>query len=291
MTAADTLDTLDLMLAQLDGVPLLTADEERELFARIAAGDSAARERVVRANLRLVVSIAKRYLGRGLDFPDLIQEGTLGLMTAIGRFDLARGNKFSTYATWWIEQGVSRALHNQTRAIRLPVHMGERLSTIRRAANRLTLALGREPTIDETAAAVGLAPHLVRQALTAAAAVQSLDAPMASGRDGDPLRLMDTIAAAPRDDDAAVLHAELRRQINAALDQLDPRERAILQRRFGLAGHEPHTLEAAGREFGITRERARQLEADALRRLRSSAAGVHLRGYLAALDGQESDGV
>ena len=106
MTAADTLDTLDLMLAQLDGVPLLTADEERELFARIAAGDSAARERGVRANLRLVVSIAKRYLGRGLDFPDLIQEGTLGLMTAIGRFDLARGNKFSTYATWWIEQGV-----------------------------------------------------------------------------------------------------------------------------------------------------------------------------------------
>ena len=280
MIAETELDSLDLMMQQLETEPLLTAAEERDLFARVAAGDAEARSRCIRANLRLVVSIAKRYRDRGLAFVDLIQEGTLGLMTAVEKFDVTRGHKFSTMATWWIEQAINRALCNHARAIRLPVHMADRLARLRKASARLTLQLGREPSVDELAAACGISARQVREALTAGQAVASLDAPIA-GDAGDELYLSDRIAA--EDDDTAERHAMragLHTQLERALGRLTERERAILTLRYGLDDHEPHTLEAAGAQFGITRERARQIEARALQKLRHPSLGRGLRSYL-----------
>ena len=280
MIAETELSSLDLMMQQLETEPLLTPAEERALFAQVAAGDAEARSRCIRANLRLVVSIAKRYRGRGLAFVDLIQEGTLGLMTAVEKFDVARGHKFSTMATWWIEQAINRALCNHARPIRLPVHMADRLGRLRKTSARLAIQLGREPGVDELAAACGISARQVREALTTGQAVASLDAPLETSH-GDPHYLHDILAA--EDDDTAERHAMragLHVQLDAALGRLTPRERAILALRYGLNDHEPHTLEAAGAVFGITRERARQIEARALQKLRHPSLGRGLRSYL-----------
>ena len=275
----DTTDTIGLMLDPLRGVPLLTANDERELFARARAGDEAARERCVQANLRLVVRIARKHLGHGMSFEDLIQEGNIGLLRAVEKFEPERGNKFSTMATWWIEQAVQRAVRNHGRTIRLPVHVVDRLSLIRRHSLALTRDLGRTPRLSELAEATGLSVAQLRSTLDSARGTYSLEREFDAEEQGGK-RLMDMIPAPEQDHAAIAAHAELCARLGAALEQLTERERVIVTMRYGLDGNDPRTLEQAGAVFGITRERARQIEQEALRKLRHPAIGGGLRGFL-----------
>ena len=276
---ADLTDTIGLMLRPLDGVGLLTAEDEYELFTRAQAGDEAARERCVQANLRLVVRIARRHLGHGMSFEDLIQEGCMGLLRAVEKFEPERGNKFSTMATWWIEQAVQRAVRNHGRTIRLPVHVVDRLSLIRRHSLALTRDLGRTPRLSELAEATGLSVAQLRSTLDSARGTYSLEREFDAEEQGGK-RLMDMIPAPEQDHAAIAVHAELCARLGAALEQLTERERVIVTMRYGLDGNDPRTLEAAGAAFGITRERARQIEQEALRKLRDPAIGGGLRGFL-----------
>lgn len=304
--ALDTDDVVGLYLKEAGRVPLLTADEEVSLAKRMERGDQArehlenygdslpmddvydlkdavidgemAQEHLVRANARLVISVAKKYIGRGVPFLDLIQEGNIGLIRATNKFEYQRGHKFSTYATWWIRQAVSRAVADQGRTIRVPVHMGDQLNRMRRVQLNLLQELGREPTIEELAVGMETTPDKVENLLEIARRPVSLETPIDDEGDstfGDFVE--DVNSPAPAEEVATHL---LHEQLQGALDRLPPREAQILRLRYGLEDGRVYTLEEVGQTIGVTRERVRQLEAQALNRLRQSSAHIILRDYL-----------
>ncbi|NCC31377.1 MAG: sigma-70 family RNA polymerase sigma factor [Chloroflexia bacterium] len=300
-----SLDAVQHYLQEIGRVSLLTAREEVELAERIERGNAAeahleagdepdfqfrcllerdiqggndARRHLIQANLRLVVSIAKKYVGRGLSLLDLIQEGNIGLMRAVEKFDHRKGNRFSTYATWWIRQAVTRAIAEQGRTIRLPVHMSESVGQVKRTTERLAQSLERQPTAEEIALALGQPIERIQRVLEAARRPVSLETPV--GDEGDHTLgdfLTDDDVPSPTDFASSQL---LRRDLSAALNHLNDRERRIIDLRYGLLDGRRRTLEEVGRALGMTRERARQIEAEALRRLRSPDVGQHLRDYL-----------
>src|SRR5712671_5154476 len=267
MDAEDSDTGIKIYLREIGQIPLLTPEQEIELAAKIKKGDREARALMIRSNLRLVVKIAHDYANLGLPLLDLISEGNIGLMKAVERFDPAKGGKLSTYAAWWIKQSIKRALANQSKTIRLPVHVVDTVAHIRRAEMRLHDDLDRDPTDEEIAAELKITPRRVREYRDAARAPVSLEAPLGPDGDSDQVSeiVADTSAAAPFDD--------LIRQSDTALlwevlDSLSPRERAIVALRFGLEGDNPKTLEEIGAQFGVTRERIRQIQNEALRKLR-----------------------
>ena len=263
--ATPSVDSLDQYLAEIGRNPLLTKPEERYLAQRIEQGDEVAKRRMVEANLRLVVSIAKKYRGHGVGFLDLIQEGTLGLVRAVEKFDWRRDLKFSTYATWWITQAVQRAVANQSRTIRVPVHVHDRMRKVERARRALEMRLARDASDEEVAKEARLTLAEVRDAEQYRRQTISLQRP--ASEDGD-TELGDLIADQSNEDVTETVAESLRSQaLGKALERLSPRTRRILELRYGLAGGEPMMLDAVGREVGLTRERVRQLEAEALRQL------------------------
>jgi RNA polymerase primary sigma factor len=262
-------DTLQLFLKDIGRVPLLTAAQEVELAKRIEQGDHAAKQAMVEANLRLVVSIAKRYRNQGLPFLDLIQEGTLGLVRAAEKFDWRKGYKFSTYATWWIRQAVARAIADKGRTIRMPVHVVEKLNKINRSERKLRGELGREPTAEEIARDLDLALEEVEQIRRSAQTPVSLEKPVGDEDESEFGHFL-TDETAPLPDEAA--EVALRREaLRSILDELSPRERAVLELRYGLDGKQPRTLDEVGRTFNVTRERIRQIEHQSLKKLRTLA--------------------
>lgn len=271
-------DPVKLYLKEIGRVPLLSMEEEARLARRAQVGDGAAKQQLIEANLRLVVSIAKRYAGRGLQFLDLIQEGNLGLIRAVEKFEPERGFKFSTYATWWVRQAITRAIADQGRTIRIPVHLVEIINQMRRAATELQHRTGRDPTAEELAAKLELTPDRIRELQAFAQEPISLETPV--GEEEDAL-LGDFIG-----DDGVPVPAEeagkqlLRRELDGVLRSLTPREARVLELRFGLADGTPKTLEEVGSEFRVTRERIRQIEAKALRKLRHPSRSKLLRDYL-----------
>ena len=309
INAVSSDDPVGLYFRQMAQEPLLTAEEEIDLAKRIEAGRAgqewldaynsnghqlsadvfnslqldildgqAAREHLGRANTRLVVSIAKRYMGQGLPFPDLIQEGNVGLMRAVDKYDYKRGNRFSTYATWWIRQAITRALAQKTRTIRIPLHMTERIRQMYRVAQKLEQNLGRRPTPDEIGEVMELPPETIRSMMDASQHAIALERPVGDDGDsefGDFIEDQDT----PSPVDAATQNL-LRETIEEVLSELTPRQSHILRLRFGLGGGEPHTLEEIANKFDLSRERIRQLEKEALRRLRHPRLAHSLRDYL-----------
>lgn len=283
-------DSVRLYLREIGQVPLLSIEEERDLAGRIAAGNAddadeatictanEARQQMAAANLRLVVSIAKRYRDRGLPLLDLIQEGSLGLLRAIEKFDVTKGYKFSTYATWWIKQALSRALADQSRLVRLPVHLGETLNRVQVARRRLTQELGRDPNDAELARELGMTEEKLRDLRRTAQDPVSLATPVGEEADSTLADFIPDPHALDADD--AAVSGMLRMQIAAALNHLTDRERSVLEMRYGLSDGQPHTLEEVGREFGVTRERVRQIEVKALRKLRHPRLGKLLKDYL-----------
>jgi len=264
-------------------VPLLTPTQEVDLAKRMASGGNssrAAREHLIKANTRLVVSIAKRYVGRGVDLLDLIQEGNLGLIKATKKFDYHRGFRFSTYATWWIRQTVTRAIADQGRTIRIPVHMGDRIRNVYKTHRELTQSLGREPTVEELADGLGLDPQKTAWLLSISRHPLSLESPL-EPEDPDQGELQDRIPDhhTPSPPDVAS-HHQLREKIEEVLAALTPREARILRLRFGLQDGQSRTLEEVGQRFGLTRERIRQIEGKALKRLRHPRLARQLRDYL-----------
>ena len=300
-----TLDSVQAYLNEMGRVPLLTAAEEIELAEQIERGEAAkqrldfieaqtpqlqaelraniacgeaARDHLTQANLRLVVSIAKKYIGRGMSLMDLIQEGNLGLMRAVGKFDPTRGNRFSTYATWWIRQAVTRALAEQSRTIRLPVHMSDSVGQLKRAVDKLGQALGRQPTTEELALSLGLPVEKINGLFAAMRQPISLETPVGEDGEGTLGALIeDKTQGSPAEAAASTL---LRRDLQMALAELTERECKILTLRYGLVDGRHRTLEEVGKSIGMTRERARQIEAEALRKIRNSDTWRHLYDYL-----------
>ena len=278
---ADQLSTDDpvrMYLKEIGKVSLLTAEEEQDLAKRMTEGDEEARKKLTEANLRLVVSIAKRYVGRGMLFLDLIQEGNLGLIRAVEKFDYTKGYKFSTYATWWIRQAITRAIADQARTIRIPVHMVETINKVIRVSRQLLQELGHDPSAEEIAQAMDLPPEKVREILKVAQEPVSLETPIGEEEDshlGD--FIPDEEASAPSEVASLSL---LREQLFDVMDTLTPREKKVLELRFGLTDGRTRTLEEVGREFGVTRERIRQIEAKALRKLRHPSRSKKLRDFL-----------
>ena len=274
-TVAPTEDPVKIYLKEIGRVPLLTSDEESELARRILDGDEEASQRLVEANLRLVVSIAKRYLGRGMQFLDLIQEGNLGLMKAVEKFDHTKGFKFSTYATWWIRQAITRAIADQARTIRIPVHMGETINKIKKASSQLLHENGHEPTVEEIADYLNTPIDKIREAMRASQEPVSLETPIGEEEDshlGD--FIPDESALTPQE---AAAQAMLKEQLDSVLATLTPREEKVIRLRFGLDDGRPRTLEEVGDEFEVTRERIRQIEAKALRKLRHPSRSKKLK--------------
>ena len=271
-------DPVRLYLKEIGRVPLLSPDRERELAQRMADGDPTAKNELVEANLRLVVSIAKRYVGRGMFFLDLIQEGNLGLMKAVEKFDYTKGYKFSTYATWWIRQAITRAIADQARTIRIPVHMVETIHKVSRYSRQMLQELGREATAEEIGEKMGMSAEKVREIMKIAQDPVSLETPIGEEEDshlGDFIQDEDT--PAPAD---AASQTILREVIERELHTLTPREERVIKLRFGLYDGRTRTLEEVGKEFDITRERIRQIEAKALRKLRHPSRARHLKGFL-----------
>lgn len=271
-------DPVRMYLKEIGRVPLLTAEEEIELAKRMEEGDEEAKRRLAEANLRLVVSIAKRYVGRGMLFLDLIQEGNLGLIKAVEKFDYNKGFKFSTYATWWIRQAITRAIADQARTIRIPVHMVETINKLIRVSRQLLQELGREPNPEEVAKEMDIPVERVREIMKIAQEPVSLETPIGEEEDshlGDFIE--DEDAPAPAEAASFML---LKEQLEEVLDTLTPREEKVLRLRFGLDDGRSRTLEEVGQEFGVTRERIRQIEAKALRKLRHPSRSKKLKDYL-----------
>ena len=271
-------DPVRMYLKEIGKVPLLTAEEERELAIRMQNGDEEAKNKLCESNLRLVVSIAKRYLNRGLTFLDLIQEGNLGLIKAVDKFDYTKGFKFSTYATWWIRQAITRSIADQARTIRIPVHMVETINKLIRIQRQLLQELGREPTAEEIAKEMGITVEKVREIKKISQDPVSLETPIGEEEDshlGD--FIPDDDVPAPVD---AAAYSMLKEQLMEVLDTLSEREKKVLMLRFGLEDGRPRTLEEVGKEFNVTRERIRQIEAKALRKLRHPSRSKKLRDYL-----------
>ena len=271
-------DSLRQYLREIGKTPLLTPDEEQELARRVSEGDEDAIVRMADSNLRLVVSIAKHYRDRGLPLQDLIQEGNLGLLKAIEKFDYTRGYKFSTYATWWIRQAISRSIADNARTIRVPVHMVETINRIRRESRQLQQELGREATETELAEASGLTVEKLREVLKITPDPVSLDTPVGEDEDS-PLSSFIT-AGTQAEPEKATEAALLKEQVRQLLGTLDERERRVLELRYGIGGDRARTLEEVGKEFGVTRERIRQIEAKALRKLRHPARSKIVSDYL-----------
>jgi len=274
-------DSVRMYLREIGKIPLLTQEEELELANRALEGDKKAKDKLAEANMRLVVSIAKRYGGRGLDFLDLIQEGNTGLLRAVEKVDPGKGLKFSTYATWWIRQAITRAIADQARTIRIPVHMVETINKVLRTTRRLTQELNREPTNEEIAEAMGMEVDKIEYVMRIKQDIASLDASV--GRDGDDEEsvLGDFVEDAERDSpEDATANQILKEQIAEILTTLSEREQKIIRLRFGIGGGRPHTLEEVGNEFSVTRERIRQIEAKALSKLRKHKQTKKLHGYL-----------
>lgn len=271
-------DPVKAYLKEIGQVPLLSAEEEQTLARAARAGDADARRRLSEANLRLVVSVAKRYAGRGLPFLDLIQEGNLGLMKAAEKFEPDRGFKFSTYATWWIRQSITRAIADQGRTIRIPVHLVEHINRVRKTAGELLRKNGREPTAEEIAVRLEMEPDRVRELLQLAQEPVSLETPVGEEEDAHLEDfIQDEEAGIPVDEAGRQL---LRRELMSVLKSLTPREERVITLRFGLDDGQPRTLEELGKEFNVTRERIRQIEAKALRKLRHPSRAKRLRDYL-----------
>ncbi|HQE21015.1 MAG TPA: RNA polymerase sigma factor RpoD [Thermosynergistes sp.] len=271
-------DPVRMYLREIGKIPLLTPEEEVELAKRIEAGDLEAKKKLMAANLRLVVSIAKKYIGRGMLFLDLIQEGNLGLSRAAEKFDYRKGFKFSTYATWWIRQAITRAIADQARTIRIPVHMVETINKLIRVSRQLVQKLGREPTAEEIAKEMGIDAERVAEIQRIAQEPVSLETPIGEEEDsqlGDFLEDKELLSP----DDAAA-NQLLREELENMIDELAPREREVLRLRFGLEDGHPYTLEEVGRRFGVTRERIRQIEAKALRKLRHPSRSKKLRDFI-----------
>ena len=271
-------DPIREYLKEIGSIPLLTQEQEQELAKRKAEGDTLAGQKLVEANLRLVVSIAKRYTGRGMSFLDLVQEGNIGLMKAVEKFDYAKGYRLSTYATWWVKQSVTRALADQSRTIRLPVHMVEAVNRVRRAQRALAVRLGREPSNEEIGKEVGMSEKRVTELMQSSGDTVSLETPVG---DEDGSNLGDFVA-----DDANASTEEkaesvfLREEIDQMLQGLNPREREVIVLRFGLETGHPMTLEEVGKRFKVTRERIRQIETAALRKLRNPSRSRKIRDFL-----------
>ena len=273
-----TEDPVRMYLKEIGTVPLLSADEELRLAKRKAEGDESAKERLIEANLRLVVSIAKRYTGRGMSFLDLVQEGNLGLIKGVEKFDYTKGYKLSTYATWWIRQSVTRALADQARTIRVPVHMVETINKMSKMQRKLTLELGYEPSVTELAEALDMSEDKVMEIMQIAREPASLETPIGEEEDshlGD--FIQDDNVEVPAD---AATYTLLHEQLMEVLSTLTEREQKVLRLRFGLDDGRPRTLEEVGRQFNVTRERIRQIEAKALRKLRHPSRSKVLKDYL-----------
>ena len=274
-------DSVRLYLREIGKIPLLTQEEEMKLAKRVVRGEKKAKDKMAEANMRLVVSIAKRYSGRGLDFQDLIQEGNTGLLRAVEKFDPEKGFKFSTYATWWIRQAITRAIADQARTIRIPVHMVETINKLLRTQRRLTQELNREPTIEEISKEMDLEPAKIKYVMKIKQDITSLDASI--GKDGDD---DDSVLGNFVEDEDSISPEQaatfqlLKEQIKEILDSLSDRERKILKMRFGLDGGRSHTLEEVGQEFAVTRERIRQIEAKALAKLRKHKDVKKLHEYI-----------
>jgi RNA polymerase primary sigma factor len=275
LTVEPSLDSLRLYLRSIGRVGLLTAEEEVSLAKRIERGDMSAKQHMIEANLRLVVSIAKGYLGRGLTFLDLIQEGSLGLIRAVEKFDYRRGYKFSTYATWWIRQAVTRAIADQARTIRIPVHMVEKLNKVVHVERQLVQDLGREPTPEEIAAELDCTAREVKDILRMSQLPVSLEKPIGEEEDSE---LGDFVQDDTAESPFELAVENLRREnVRKALDALPAREREVIEMRFGLKGHQARTLEEVGRAFGVTRERIRQIENNTLKKLESLPEAQRLK--------------
>ncbi|HCR55869.1 TPA: RNA polymerase sigma factor RpoD [Candidatus Saccharibacteria bacterium] len=274
-------DSVRLYLREIGKIPLLTAEEELALAQKVVAGDKRAKDKMAEANMRLVVSIAKRYSGRGLDFLDLIQEGNTGLLRAVEKFDPDKGFKFSTYATWWIRQAITRAIADQARVIRIPVHMVETINKLLRTQRRMTQELNREPSIEELAKELEMEPEKVEYVIKIKQDIQSLDAGV--GRDDEDADsvlqdfIEDEDSATPEESATSQL---LKEQVQGVLSTLSDREQKIIRMRFGLDNGKSHTLEEVGQEFAVTRERIRQIEAKALAKLRKHKDAKKLHEYL-----------
>lgn len=274
-------DSVRLYLREIGKIPLLTPEEEADLAQKIVKGDKKAKDKMVESNMRLVVSIAKRYGGRGLDFLDLIQEGNTGLLRAVEKFDPEKGFKFSTYATWWVRQAITRAIADQARTIRIPVHMVETINKVLRTTRKLTSELNREPTTEEIASELHMEPEKVDYVMRIKQDIASLDASVSRDGDDEDSVLGDFVEdeerASPEDTAANQI---LKEQLSEIISTLTDREQKIIRLRFGIGGGRPHTLEEVGAEFDVTRERIRQIEAKALSKLRKNKDTKKLHEYL-----------
>ena len=274
-------DSVRMYLREIGDIPLLSQEEELELAQKAVKGDKKAKDKLAESNMRLVVSIAKKYSGRGLDFLDLIQEGNTGLLRAVEKFDPEKGFKFSTYATWWIRQAITRAIADQARTIRIPVHMVETINKVMRTKRRLTQELNREPSDAEVAEAMGMDAEKIEYVMRIRQDIASLDASVGRDGDDDESVLGDFIEDSERDSpEEATANQILKEQIAEILTTLSEREQKIIRLRFGIGGGRTHTLEEVGNEFSVTRERIRQIEAKALAKLRKNKQTKKLHGYL-----------
>nr|WP_296834539.1 RNA polymerase sigma factor RpoD [uncultured Marvinbryantia sp.] len=278
LEGVSTEDPVRMYLKEIGNVPLLTTEEEIELAKRVEEGDEEAKKRLIEANLRLVVSIAKKYVGRGMPFLDLIQEGNMGLMKAVDKFDYAKGFKFSTYATWWIRQAITRGIADTGRTIRVPVHMVETINKTLRMTRTLLQELGREPTPEEVADRLNVPVSRVREVLKISRDPVSLDTPIGEEDDSHLGDFIEDDSALSPSDSAAF--SMLREELGTALESLTDRERQVVQLRFGLIDGRARTLEEGGKEFNVTRERIRQIEAKALRKLRHPSRSKRLKDFL-----------